>query len=100
MKSVSAALAAHLAGPVTTLATCWRITRVDGTEFFFTDDDRDLVFEGHVYTASAGYSRTAIANDAGMGVDNLDVEGVFDDDAITEQELRAGATRVSGFFNG
>jgi hypothetical protein len=90
MKSVSAALAAHLAGPVTTLATCWRITRVDGQEFFFTDHDRDLVFEGEVYRASSGYSRTAIANDASLGVDNLDVEGVFDSQAITEQELRAG----------
>ena len=90
MKSVSAALAAHLAGPVTTLATCWRITRVDGQEFFFTDHDRDLAFEGEVYKASSGYSRTAIANDASLGVDNLDVEGVFDSEAITEQELRAG----------
>ena len=90
MKSVSAALAAHLAGPVTTLATCWRITRRDGREFFFTDHDRDLVFEGEVYKASSGYSRTAIANDASLGVDNLDVEGVFDSEAITEEELRAG----------
>lgn len=90
MKSVSAALAAHLAGPVTTLATCWRITRRDGREFFFTDHDRDLVFEGEVYKASSGYSRTAIANDSSLGVDNLDVEGVFDTQAITEEELRAG----------
>ncbi len=90
MKSTSTALAAHLAGPVTTLATCWRITRVDGTEFFFTDHDQDLPFEGNIYKASSGYSRTAIANDASLSVDNLDVEGVFDSDAITEEELRAG----------
>ena len=90
MKSTSTALAAHLAGPVTTLATCWRITRVDGREFFFTDHDQDLRFEGNVYKASSGYSRTAIANDASFSVDNLDVEGVFDSAAITEEELRAG----------
>ena len=90
MKSTSTALAAHLAGPVTTLATCWRITRVDGAEFFFTDHDQDLLFDGHVYKASSGYSRTAIANDASLSVDNLDVEGVFDSAAITEEELRAG----------
>lgn len=90
MKSVSAAFAAHLAGPVTTLATCWRITRADGREFFFTDHDRDLPFEGDLYRASSGYSRTAIANDASLGVDNLDVEGVFDHAAISEEELRAG----------
>ena len=90
MKSTSTALATHLAGPVTTLATCWRITRVDGREFFFTDHDRDLVFDGDRYKAGSGYSRTAIANDASLSVDNLDVEGVFDDEAITEEELRAG----------
>lgn len=90
MKSVSTALAAHLAGPVTTLATCWRITRADGAEFFFTDHDRDLLFEGNLYKASSGYSRTAIANDASLSVDNLDVEGVFDSTAITEEDLRAG----------
>jgi uncharacterized phage protein (TIGR02218 family) len=90
MKSTSPALTAHLAGPVTTLATCWRITRLDGREFFFTDHDRDLPFEGETYKASSGYSRTAISNDASLSVDNLDVEGVFDDEAITEEELRAG----------
>ena len=90
MKAASTALANHLAGAVTTLATCWRITRVDGVEFFFTDHDRDLLFEGNVYKASSGYSRTAIANDSSLSVDNLDIEGVFDSEAITEEELRAG----------
>lgn len=46
MKSVSAALDAHLQEEVTTLATCWRIIRTDGAAFFFTDHDRDLEFEG------------------------------------------------------
>ena len=90
MKTVSAALAAHLAAEVTTLATCWRITRTDGVVFRFTDHDRYLVVDGEVSQASAAYSRTAISNDAGMGVDNLDVEGVFDSAAVTEEELRAG----------
>ncbi len=90
MKSTTFALAAHLAGDVTTLATCWRITRTDGVVFRFTDHDRDLVVDGEVYQAEGGYSRTAIANDAGMGVDNLDIEGVFDSDTISEADLRAG----------
>ncbi len=90
MKSVSTALAAHLAGPVTALACLWRITRLDGVEFYFTDHDRDIDFEGNTYRASTGYTRTAIANDASLSVDNLDVEGVFDSTAIREEELRAG----------
>lgn len=90
MKSASDALAAHLAGPVTTLATCWRIIRQDGLSYHFTDHDRDLEIDGATYLASTGYSRTAISNDASLSVDNLDVEGVFDSAAITEADLRAG----------
>ncbi len=90
MKSVSPELAAHLQGPVTTLACLWRITRRDGIEFFFTDHDADILFDGNIYKASSGYSRTAIANDSSFGVDNLEVEGVFDSAAITEEDLRAG----------
>lgn len=90
MKAASPALSAHLAGEVTTLASCWRVTRKDGAEFFFTDHDRDLVVDGEAYIASTGYSRTAIANDASLSVDNLDIDGVFDAAAITEQDLRAG----------
>jgi hypothetical protein len=90
MKSVSAALDAHLQEEVTTLATCRRIIRTDGAAFFFTDHDRDLEFEGDRYAAAAGYSRSAIASDASFGVDNLDVEGVFDNDAVTDADLKAG----------
>jgi uncharacterized phage protein (TIGR02218 family) len=90
MKTASSALATHIAAEVTTLATCWRVSRVDGVEFFFTDHDRDLDFDGHTYKASTGYSRTALVNDASMAVDNLDVEGMFDSEAITESDMRAG----------
>jgi uncharacterized phage protein (TIGR02218 family) len=90
MKAATAALAQHLSQEVTTLATCWRVTRRDGVEFFFTDHDQDVAFDGQLYLARTGYSRTAIANDASMAVDNLDVDGVFDADAITESDMRAG----------
>ena len=90
MKSVSTALAAHLAGEVTTLATCWRIARTDGQVFRFTDHDRDLLVEGETYRASTGYSRTAVASDADLAVDNLEVEGVFDSEELSEADLRAG----------
>ena len=89
-KTVSASLDSHLDEEVTTLATLWRITRTDGQEFFFTDHDADIVFGGNTYKADSGYKRTAIQNDSSLSVDNLDVEGVFDNSAITEQDLRAG----------
>lgn len=89
-KTISVGMQAHLDGEVTSLATCWQITRQDGVEFFFTDHDTQLLIAGDVFKPDSGYKRTAIANDSTLAVDNLDIEGVFDDDEITEQDLRAG----------
>ena len=88
MKTVSAALKVHLASEVTTICTCWRITRRDGAVFRFTDHDVDLLVEGETYVAAVGYTRTAIAANADMSVDNMDVNGIFDDASITEADLR------------
>jgi uncharacterized phage protein (TIGR02218 family) len=90
VKTVSAALAQHLAGEVTTLATCWQITRRDRVVLGFTDHFRDLDVDGVTYQAASGYTRTAIRGTADLAVDNLDVESVFSDDGITEEDLRAG----------
>jgi uncharacterized phage protein (TIGR02218 family) len=90
VKTVSSALAQHLAGEVTTLATCWQITRRDGVVLGFTDHVRDLEVDGVTYRAASGYTRTAIRGTADFAVDNLDVESVFSDDGITEEDLRTG----------
>lgn len=90
MKSITAALSTHLDGEVTTLASCWRVVRRDGREFYFTDHDRDIVFEGNTYEAESSYDRTAISNGSDMGVDNLDVSGILDSDKISEEDMRNG----------
>jgi uncharacterized phage protein (TIGR02218 family) len=90
MKAISGALTQHLTGEVTTLATCWKITRRDGLVQGFTDHVRDLEVDGVTYKAASGYTRTAIRSTADLAVDNLDVESVFADDGITEQDLRTG----------
>jgi hypothetical protein len=54
MKTISTALAEHLAGDVTTLATCWKITRRDGVVLGFTDHVRDLDVDGVTYRAASG----------------------------------------------
>jgi hypothetical protein len=90
-KSVSTALKAHLASPVTSLASCWQVTRRDGTVFYLTDHDQDLVVDGHTYLASAGYQRTAMAANADLSVDNLELTGMFDNAVLSESDLRSGA---------
>jgi uncharacterized protein (TIGR02217 family) len=42
------------------------------------------------YRAASGYTRTAISGTADLAVDNLDVESVFSDEGITEEDLRTG----------
>jgi uncharacterized phage protein (TIGR02218 family) len=90
MKTVSSALSQHIAGEVTTLATCWKLTRTDGVVMGFTDHDTDLLVSGVTYKAATGYTRSAIQSSASFAVDNLDIEGVLDDAEITEGDLRAG----------
>ena len=90
MKSVSAALNTHIGGQWTTLATCWKVTRTDGQQFFFTDHDKDLVVSGDTYKAAASYRRSAVQTTSEMSVDNLTLEGVLDSAEITDADLRAG----------
>jgi hypothetical protein len=40
------------------------------------------------YKAASGYTRTAIRSTADLAVDSLDVESVFADDGLTEEDLR------------
>ena len=81
---------AHVSSEVTTLCTCWKITRRDATEFFFTDHDQDLTVSGDLYVSSEGYNRTAATSGSDMSVSNIDIEGMFSDDSITEEDLRKG----------
>jgi hypothetical protein len=53
MKIISPELAEHLAGEVTTLATCWQITRCDAVVLGSTDHIRDLEIDGVIDRAAA-----------------------------------------------
>jgi hypothetical protein len=51
----SGELAVHLGGEVTTLATCIRVIRCDGTVFAFTSGTADLSIDGIRYKAKGGF---------------------------------------------
>jgi len=90
MKQISAALAAHLQGEVTTLAHCWKVTRRDGVVMGFTDHDVDIIYDAVTYQAQAGFTPTALQTSATLAVDNLDIEGLLDAACIREEDLLAG----------
>ncbi len=73
-----------------TWCTIWRIARVDGTVYRFTDHDKTLTLEGQDYTPL----RAPIAGDEHResGVKELSqpLGGVLSDDAIMSEDLLAG----------
>lgn len=90
MHALPPALTEHLAQEVTTLATCWKITRTDGVILYFTEHDDDVVIEGNRYLAAHGMSASAVTSQAGLSVDNLEFEGILAADAIAETDILSG----------
>lgn len=80
----------HLAGTVTTLCHCWRLTRRDGQVLGFTDHDRALGFGGTVFQPETGFSASEARSSLGLGVDTVDVEGALSSVAIGEDDIAAG----------
>lgn len=90
MLNLPETLQASLARDVTTHATCWKVTRRDTHVQGFTDHDRPVTLEGTTYQASAGMGATAVTSSLGLKVDNLEIEGLLSDDAISESDILAG----------
>ena len=90
MRVISPQLETHFAGGMTTLATCWKIIRLDAVELGFTDHDQMLTVDGLDYDSIAGFTPTAVESKSNMSVDNLEVEGQTFPSKITESDLLAG----------
>lgn len=90
MKTIPIALAAHLAGDVTSLATCWQVTLQNGTVFGFTDASQDFTVDGVTYKAATGFTPSSLITTTTLAVDNMEVQSVLDDSSITEADLNAG----------
>lgn len=90
MRVISPQLESHFEGGMTTLATCWRITRQDSVDIGFTDHDEMITFDSLDYDSIAGFTPTTVESKSNMSVDNLDVEGQVFPSKITEEDLLAG----------
>ena len=90
MKTLPSSLAESLAAGVTTLATCWRLTRRDGRVFGFTDHDRPLVYGGSVHDAATGFTATEAVARADFSIGGLEIDGALTSDAITAEDVEAG----------
>ena len=68
MQTIPTALATHIASEVTTLATCWSITRKDGVALYFTEHDRDVLVDGQLYRAADSMAVSALSSSIGLAV--------------------------------
>ena len=90
MRTLSPEFAGHLAGDSTTLCHCWRLTRRDGVVLGFTDHDRELMLDGQLYLAGAGFEASTASSESGLPAGASDVRGGFSSELITETDLLAG----------
>lgn len=75
---------------VTTLCTCWCVTRTDGLRFGFTDHDRPLAFDGVDYEPHTGFGAESIRQGEGFASDQSELAGAFDSAWITPASVEAG----------
>lgn len=103
MKTISPALATHLAGSNTTLCTLWKVIRTDGVVLGFTDLDQPLTYTDNdvdtysspvintvVYEPDSGATASATDNNSDMTVSNQELVGFLDSPRITEKDIVAG----------
>ena len=96
-KAISANLKAHMAQPATTMAVCFRVTRTDGVEYFYTDHDQDFDYSGDTYTALGGVNVTSLESATGTGVDNLDLQTTIESTGLTDSDIIAGLLDFASF---
>lgn len=85
----------RLAQTRTQYTECIKITRMDGVSFRFTAHDKTLSIwetDGHVYSyvPAGAFQLTALENQSGLAVSNMDIDAIITDDHITEDDLLAG----------
>lgn len=73
-----------------TLATCWLLTRKDGTAMGFTDFDRDIWIPPVVYHPEGAFRREAAKLTADAGTAKLNLSSVFNSELITANDVLAG----------
>lgn len=91
MRAVPAELAARIESGAATLCHVWRLTRPDGAVSGFTDHDRDLLHDGLVCVAGAGWAGGVAGSGLGGGEAGAMVAaGVLAAEGLDPIDLAAG----------
>jgi len=90
MTEFQEALGEHFTSSATTICHCWIVSRNDGVRIGFTDHDTSVSIEGITCQAVSGFHPTQASQQLGLSVDDQQIEGVLDGEALTEGDLLAG----------
>lgn len=87
MRRIPALLLDHLHQPVTTVCRLLRLSLQNGDVYGLTSLDRDVVHQGITYRALNGFDPSNISTNAGLSVDNSEVEAL-----LANSEIAPGIT--------
>lgn len=90
MKTISPELQAHLDSGLTTMATCCKITRVDGVEIHFTDHIKKLLIDGDSYDAAFGYTPSESDTKSDLSTSNMEIIALLDSPKISSRDIMVG----------
>lgn len=81
---------------IDTRAQCWKITRLDGTEYAYTTHDEPIVYRGSTFIPCDSLRASAISSTTASGAEAGDVEvtGLISDNGISEDDI------ANGLFDG
>lgn len=90
MKLISSELKSHISSELTTMVTCWLLTRRDGVRMAFTTHDRELDFENLIFRPVNGFLPSSVSSTNSLNVDNLEVSALLSSEGLAEKDIRAG----------
>lgn len=91
MRQISDDFRARLDAGATTLCACWRVIRRDGSVQGFTDHDRDITFDGTLFSVMSGLEGTGFDAELGFAIGGAEVSGALSAASIQEADLLNGA---------
>lgn len=90
MRTLPLALQERLESGVTTLCRCWRLDRLDGVSFGFTDHDEELFFDGVTFEPRSGATGSSLEVSDRLDVDNIEFSGALTSDAVVDADIDRG----------
>ncbi|NOZ43158.1 MAG: DUF2163 domain-containing protein [Alphaproteobacteria bacterium] len=90
MKLISPELKSHLSAELTTMATCWVLTRRDGVRLAFSTHDREFDFNNLTFKPVNSFLPSSVSTTNSLNVDNLEISALLSSDGLMEKDIRAG----------